>query len=157
MWQSILSLFWRQTPKTLQRACVIRRSLLPGELGSGVSREGPPLIFRRNWGPKGWKYFFSNHPPPPLSEGLDPLLPWIACISYWEEKPLSCCLFIIAREKDIHYACASSTKLRDEVLRLQNQILGRFRHAVRVIKKLWSSKHSNVSQQDWSENLSLEF
>ena len=159
MWQSILSLFWRQTPKTLQRACVIRRSLLPGELGSGVSREGPPpLIFRRNWGPKGWKYFFSNHhPPPPLSEGLDPLLPRIACISYWKEKPLSCCLFIIAREKDIHYACASSTKLRDEVLRLQNQILGRFRHAVRVIKKLWSSKHSNVSQQDWSENLSLEF
>ena len=132
----------------------------PGRTWQWRIQGRPPLIFRRNCGPKGLKYFFSNHhppPPPPLSEGLDPLLPRIACISYWKEKPLSCCLFIIAREKDIHYACASSTKLRDEVLRLQNQILGRFRHAVRVIKKLWSSKHSNVSQQDWSENLSLEF
>ena len=159
MWQSILSLFWRQTPKTLQRACVIRRSLLPGELGSGVSREGPPPLFLDETEARRVEnIFFQPPPPPPLSEGLDPLLPWIACISYWKEKPsLSCCLFIIAREKDIYYACASSTKLRDEVLRLQNQILGRFRHAVRVIKKLWSSKHSNVSQQDWSENLSLEF
>ena len=67
MWQSILSLFCCQTPKTLQRACVIRRSLLPGELGSGVSRGAPPPL-----------YFFSNHPfPPPLSQGLDDRAPLI--------------------------------------------------------------------------------
>ena len=152
MWQSILSLFWRQTPKTLQRACVIRRSLLPGELGSGVSRGAlPPLIFRRNWGPKGRKYIFFKPPPSPpylrfWMTGPPYLKVWIChCL----ESPVSvtekknhhyhACLFIIAREKDIHYACASSTKLRDEVLRLQNQILGRFRHAVRVIKKLFKT------------------
>ena len=158
MWQSILSLFWRQTPKTLQRACVIRRSLLPGELGSGVSRGGPPLIFRRN-GPK--IYFFKPPPSPPLSQVLDDRAPLIlgsgwpgppylkvrirrclkSPVSVTERKNhhYHACLFIIAREKDIHYACASSTKLRDEVLRLQNQILGRFRHAVRVIKKLFKT------------------
>ena len=35
----------------------------------------PPLIFRPNWGSKGWKKFFGHWvpppPPPPLSKGLD--------------------------------------------------------------------------------------
>ena len=43
---------------------------------SGGSRGGtwggpPPLIFRPNWGPKGWKKFFLETGPPLLSEGLD--------------------------------------------------------------------------------------
>ena len=118
MWQSILSLFWRQTPKTLQRACVIRRSLLPGELGSGVSRGGPPppIIFRRNWGPKGRKYIFFKPPPsppylrfwmtgPPLSEGLDLPLPWIACISYWKEKPSLSCMPVYHYQGKGHTLC----------------------------------------------------
>ena len=65
MWQSILSLFWRQTPKTLQRACVIRRSLLPGELGSGVSREGPPLFLDETEARRVENIFFQPPPPPP--------------------------------------------------------------------------------------------
>ena len=42
----------------------------------------PPLIFRRNWGPKGWKIFLETArsclrvlSPTPLSEGMDPSLP----------------------------------------------------------------------------------
>ena len=46
---------------------------------SGRSREGtsggpappPPLIFRRDWGPKGQTIFFGDCPPPPLSQGLN--------------------------------------------------------------------------------------
>ena len=153
MWQSILSLFWRQTPKTLQRACVIRRSLLPGELGSGVSRGAPPppLFLDETEARRAENIFFLNHPPPPLISGSGwPGPPYLKVwICHCLESPVSvterknhhyhACLFIITREKDIHYACASSTKLRDEVLRLQNQILGRFRHAVRVIKKLFKT------------------
>ena len=38
--------------------------------------QAPPLlIFRPNWGPKGWKKFFWRLPPPPLSKGLDDRAP----------------------------------------------------------------------------------
>ena len=77
----------------------------PGE-GTGAPAPLPPaLIFRPNWGPKGWKNFFwrpgppltqglNDHPPPPspLSEGLGPLLftvfvfcllaTWFVCSGY---------------------------------------------------------------------------
>ena len=169
MWQSILSLFWRQTPKTLQRACVIRRSLLPGELGSGVSRGGPPppLIFRRNWGPKGRKYFFSNHPPPPLSQVLDDRAPLI-----WRSVSAAALnrLYQLLKGKTIiiMHACLSLPGKRTYAMlaRVQQSYETRsydfkikywddFDTRLEWLKN--SSKHSNVSQQDWSENLSLEF
>ena len=169
MWQSILSLFWRQTPKTLQRACVIRRSLLPGELGSGVSRGGPPppLIFRRNWGPKGRKYFFSNHPPPPLISGLDDRAPLI-----WRSGSAAALnrLYQLLKGKTIiiMHACLSLPGKRTCTMlaRVQQSYETRsydfkikywddFDTRLEWLKN--SSKHSNVSQQDWSANLSLEF
>ena len=52
----------------------------------------PPLIFRRNWGPKGRKIFFETArsclrvlSPTPLSEGMDPSLPTSNFI--WEPHP----------------------------------------------------------------------
>ena len=39
----------------------------PGEGPGG----GGALICRPNWGPKGRKIFFENHPPSPLSKGLE--------------------------------------------------------------------------------------
>ena len=90
MWQSILSLFWRQTPKTLQRAYVIRRSLLPGELGSGVSRGGPPppLFLDETEARRAENIFFFKPPPPPLSQVLDDRAHLIgrsgsATVKYW--------------------------------------------------------------------------
>ena len=36
----------------------------------------PPLIFRLNWGPKGWKFFLGDQPPPPyLRVGMTPPTP----------------------------------------------------------------------------------
>ena len=37
--------------------------------GEGSRGPGPPLIYRPNWGPKGWKKI--GRPSPPLSQGLD--------------------------------------------------------------------------------------
>ena len=37
--------------------------------GEGPRGPGPPLIYRPNWGPKGWKKI--GRPSPPLSQGLD--------------------------------------------------------------------------------------
>ena len=45
--------------------------------GEGPRGPGPPLIYRPNWGPKGWKKI--GRPRPLLSQGLDdcpPLLIW---------------------------------------------------------------------------------
>ena len=45
--------------------------------GEGSRGPGPPLIYRPNWGPKGWKKI--GRPSPPLSQGLDdcpPLIWW---------------------------------------------------------------------------------
>ena len=95
MWQSILSLFWRQTPKTLQRACVIRRSLLPGELGSGVSREGPPLFLDETEARRVENIFFQTTTPPPPY-----LKVWIR---YCLESPVS----VTERKNHYHAACLS--------------------------------------------------
>ena len=56
--------------------------------GEGPREACPPFFSRPNWGPKGWKKFFRDQPPPlppplisgsgwlgsPLSQGLDPAL-----------------------------------------------------------------------------------
>ena len=53
--------------------------------GEGPRGPGPPLIYRPNWGPKGWKKIGGPSPPiisgsgwlpPYLSDGLDPPLSW---------------------------------------------------------------------------------
>ena len=41
--------------------------------GEGSRGPGPPLIYRPNWGPKGWKKI--GRPSPPLSHGLDDFPP----------------------------------------------------------------------------------
>ena len=58
------------------------------DLGKGPGPPPPPLIFRPNWGPKGWIKVFWAHPP--LSKGLDkrppPPLIWksgFATVDYW--------------------------------------------------------------------------
>ena len=43
--------------------------------GEGSRGPGPPLIYRPNWGPKGWKKI--GRPNPPLSQGLDDCPPLI--------------------------------------------------------------------------------
>ena len=44
----------------------------PGEGPRGPAPSPPHLIFRPNWGPKDWKIFFGDYPPPPY------LRVWIA-------------------------------------------------------------------------------
>ena len=70
--------------------------ILQGNVWSSMRRisvvdpgEASPLIFRPNWGPKGWKKIFLRLPPP-LSQGLDDHPPfhylkvWIwICTSIW--------------------------------------------------------------------------
>ena len=51
-------------------------------LGKGLGRP-PPLIFRPNWRPKGWKKVFWDRPPPPLSQGLDDRRPHLI----WRSGP----------------------------------------------------------------------
>ena len=58
--------------------------------GSGPGGPGSPLIFRPNWGVKGWKVIFGDLPslPSPLSQGLDPAL-ITTCIywhGYWQDQ-----------------------------------------------------------------------
>ena len=50
--------------------------------GGSRGREGPgkpglPLIFRPNWGPKGWKNFFETWAPPYLRVWMTPLPPYL--------------------------------------------------------------------------------
>ena len=169
MWQSILSLFWRQTPKTLQRACVIRRSLLPGELGSGVSRGGPPppLFLDETEAQKAENIFFQTTPLPPLSQVLDDRAPLI-----WRSGSATALnrLYQLLKGKTIiiMHACLSLPGKRTYAMlaRVQQSYETRsydfkikywddFDTRLEWLKN--SSKHSNVSQQDWSANLSLEF
>ena len=52
-------------------------------------QEGPPLIFRPNWGPKGQEHFFRDPPPPlynlPLliwrSGSATAVVPWETCLN----------------------------------------------------------------------------
>ena len=169
MWQSILSLFWRQTPKTLQRACVIRRSLLPGELGSGVSRGAPPppLFLDETEARRAENIFFLNHPPPPLISGSGWPAPLI-----WRSGSVTALnrLYQLLKRKTIiiMHACLSLPGKRTYTMlaRVQQSYETRsydfkikywddFDTRLEWLKN--SSKHSNVSQQDWSANLSLEF
>ena len=127
----------------------------------------PPLIFRRNWGPKGRKYFFSNHPPPPLSQVLDDRAPLI-----WRSVSAAALnrLYQLLKGKTIiiMHACLSLPGKRTYAMlaRVQQSYETRsydfkikywddFDTRLEWLKN--SSKHSNVSQQDWSANLSLEF
>ena len=61
------------------------RTVAVTDRGEGSRGPGPPLIYRPNWGPKGWKKIGRPSPPlsqglddwpPPLSDGLDPPLSW---------------------------------------------------------------------------------
>ena len=170
MWQSILSLFCCQTPKTLQRACVIRRSLLPGELGSGVSRGAPPppFFFEETEARRAKNIFFQTTPsPPPLSQGLDDRAPLI-----WRSGSATALnrLYQSLKGKNIiiMHACLSLPRKRTYTMLARVQQSYETRSYDFKIK-YWddfdtrlewlrnSSKHSNVSQQDWSANLSLEF
>ena len=61
---------------------IFAKSIVIWVSGSGRSKGGLPLIFRPNWGPKGWKNSFGRpHPPPYLRvwmTTLPPPLPWLA-------------------------------------------------------------------------------
>ena len=130
-------------------------------------RPPPPLIFRRNWGPKGRKYFFSNHPPPSLISGLDDRAPLI-----WRSGSAAALnrLYQLLKGKTIiiMHACLSLPGKRTYAMLAWVQQSYETRSYDFKIK-YWddfdtrlewlknSSKHSNVSQQDWSANLPLEF
>ena len=76
--KTIRDILWILTWDTDQKKAKGQEALLTGcriFISSG-SREGargarpppprPPLIFRPNWGPKGWIFFFGDRPLPPL-------------------------------------------------------------------------------------------
>ena len=58
--------FWRETAKSSWGIPFMHLQVTMADLGQGPIPP-PPLIFRPNWGPKGWKKFSWVRPSPPPS------------------------------------------------------------------------------------------
>ena len=130
-------------------------------------RPGPPLFLDETEARRAENIFFLNHPPPPLISGLDDRAPLI-----WRSGSAAALnrLYQLLKGKTIIiiHACLSLPGKRTYTMlaRVQQSYETRsydfkikywddFDTRLEWLKN--SSKHSNVSQQDWSANLSLEF